>query len=277
MPNKKKINAEKLIRDSLESDALVILDQLGRYGDQPDRSIHEARRRLKRLRAALALCRRRSPYIWRVENPPLREVARSLGRLRDHAAALEALDDLEAEISGLNGAALIAIRQSLELGGLASPGAATDDVRVVGEGIAAVARFLSRVPDMPLQELSRTDLKRSAKRMIRSCRRRYAAADESRRPADFHDWRKAVRRAFFATEILWRALPGWSRQWRGPLHDIGHTLGRGHDQGTLHLALSRLPDEVASDIETQRIARTARLLESELYDQARMSARKYFG
>ena len=80
----------RLARDQL----LGAIDELNApLADRPD-AVHEARLRLKKVRALLRLVRLAAPDAYKQENAALRDIARTLSFERDRQATIEALDKL---------------------------------------------------------------------------------------------------------------------------------------------------------------------------------------
>ncbi|MBC8129586.1 MAG: CHAD domain-containing protein, partial [Rhizobiaceae bacterium] len=61
-------------------------------------AIHDARKRLKKLRGLLRLVRPGHERFYRTENERLRDIARTLSAVRDRTALIESLDALEAHV-----------------------------------------------------------------------------------------------------------------------------------------------------------------------------------
>jgi hypothetical protein len=115
---------------SVEAGVRRIADeQLGKAvaalgGEALHEGVHDARKRVKKLRGLLRLVR---PGFkgYAEENRTLRDAARTLSGLRDHAAMIETLDRLAARYPGrMDGRRMVPLRRAISRRGARRPTAA---------------------------------------------------------------------------------------------------------------------------------------------------------
>lgn len=188
-----------------------------------DTDIHEARKLLKKARAALRLLRASIGEIaYRRENAALRDAARPLGIVRDSRVLVAALDTLvkhdklrrilreeqtqtrraftRAQLTKQRTALRAVIKRSerWRLQG--------DDWAVIGEGL---------------------------RRSYRRGRKMFATAKDSRDAGQLHDWRKQVKYLWHQLQILEPLQPARISRLAARYHKLADHLGDDHDLAVL--------------------------------------------
>jgi len=204
-----------------------------------DRGIHEARKALKKARAALRLLRPGlDPATYRTENGLLRDAGRALAPLREAKALLEALRGLRlsdpdalpaASVQGLE-RALRAEKKRVASDRAAQQAALATSIRLLKHSLARAERpDFAAMDDAPLAK--------GMRRIYRKGRRALAAARESRSPEALHEWRKQSKYLLNALETLHGARGGRRARRAERLAD---RLGDDHDLDALASRASRL-------------------------------------
>jgi len=198
-----------------------------------DANIHDARKQLKKSRAALRLLRDAIGEIaYRRENTALRDAARPLGVARDSKVLLAALDDLvERYEPATRSLQLDKFRRVLRQEQTAARQAITPTLanrqrKALREVKARSARWNMKGADWDI-------IGSGLERIYRGGRKRMKAARRSRASEDLHDWRKQVK-------YLWHQLQMLEPVWPGPLaeladqsHKLADHLGDDHDLAVL--------------------------------------------
>jgi CHAD domain-containing protein len=162
-----------------------------------DHAIHEARKRLKRVRSLYRLVSRQVPKFSTRENARLRGIARSLSTLRDAAALVEtatylhdhARDSDEAEALSRIVTALSARRDKIAA-------AQRDPEKVVADTIAALKRAVSALDDVRLKGNHRRQgrmLAQGWNDTVRKARKALAACEGQVSAEAFHTLRKRTQ------------------------------------------------------------------------------------
>jgi CHAD domain-containing protein len=204
------------------------------HADPPsDAAIHDARKRIKRARAALRLLREAlGEARFRRDNRALRDASAPLSTARDGRVLLETLEDLARNAARPERAALARMRQDLE---------------------ARAARARRRLAGRP-HGLARTlDLLRSAGesagsgggahgwsalgpglcRVYRSGRRALDRAVSSPTDDNLHELRKQVKYLWHALAILEPLRPSRLARAAKQAHRLSRNLGQDHDLALL--------------------------------------------
>lgn len=214
----------KLQRQTLEQLDLTIALLQGRAKEPPERTVHEARKALKRARALVrlqrdALGRKR----FRRENATLRDAGRRLAGTRDAEVVLDALDALVREnrerLAGSDAVRELRARLFAErerAWAQMRQGAQTRELALMELGAARV-RFERWQP-------AGSDPARAGlERIYRQGRKRHRRARRARGGTALHDWRKRVKDLRYAAEAL--KLRGVAAQ----ADRIGEAIGEEHD------------------------------------------------
>jgi hypothetical protein len=211
------------------------------------KSIHDARRRLKELRAlAVLLGRGKDASLFR-------DAGRTLSRARDAKAAVEAFDRLRDRFSSewtprqfdKIRRALAARAQTIgEIGPL----------RIVDRG---------RVAAWPVDEMRRDDLLRGLTKSYRRARRAMKRAIEHRTPAAIHEWRKRVKMHWYQSQFLTDAGVVQLDARNRALHKLSRTLGNHHDLALIDELCASEPETFGS---SRYVNLFRRFLARELHD-----------
>lgn len=227
-------------------------------GEQLDRieshlragEIHDARKRLKELRALLRLIHSPLGATFEMENAWYRDVAHELSAARDAEAVLEAVTRLIAAADDP------IVRNSLRRAKrrLARRKKATISPDAL---IARLGYARARLTEWAgLEDDFDTTLASGLQRTLRAGRRAFARAEENRAPEDFHELRKRVKDHWYHTQLL---APVWPPVMKGHgrgVEQLSDLLGEYHD---LVLTAATIGDETLQPF----IARERRRLEDQ--------------
>lgn len=246
-------------------------------GEDHDVAVHDARRRIKELRALVKLIRPAAPHVFDRENPVLRDAGRRLSEVRDAAAKVEALDRLIAafpdeltEAGGHVRAGLERRRSDIDPAALDQAMAQTrHDLEAIHAGID-----IWELPDDGFDTIS-PGLHRSYRR----ARRRTRDADADNTTAAFHEWRKRVKDHRYQVAYLRPCSPKPMRDRERALHALTDLIGDDHDLALLRDVIGKEPhpyggDDVAATVvarvDQQRawLQREARALGSRCFAEA---------
>ena len=195
----------------------------------PQEAVHDARKRLKKVRAILRLGRGRlDPSFYEAQNSRLRDIGRTLAPLRDahvrHTGLLGLVDrhrDLHAHDAFRDVEVILCRdRQALVL-----EFAGSEERRAA----MAALRGSSGPEDWPLEGTTFDALRPGLERIYRQGARRMRVAFEDGAPERFHDWRKSVKYLWYHMRILQAVWPDMLKPTTGALHELSNLLGETHD------------------------------------------------
>jgi CHAD domain-containing protein len=210
-----------------------------RKGGDPVDAVHEARKSLKKLRAAFRFVapkfgnRRRQ-----AEKAALQAAARLLGPTRDAEVRLATLTKLT-QTAPAKGPDFAAIRVTLEANrDKINAGAAITKRRVLAHLDAARGRLQS----WPLQSLTFADLRTVIRHTYREGRRALATYHHHPSPEAFHAWRKRVKELWYQLRMLRHAFSRAKVDRRiKRLDQVGIAAGEAHDFDALRADLKHHP------------------------------------
>lgn len=192
-----------------------------------DTDIHNARKQLKKARAALRLLRGAIGEIaYRRENAALRDAARPLGAARDSRVLVAALDTL-----GDRQQSTAKFRQVLRKEQTATRRAVT--AGVTAKQRASLRAVIKRSERWRIQGDDWTVIGDGLARIYRGGRKKLAQAKDSRDTEHLHDWRKQVKYLWHQLQILQSLRPAKIGALADRCHKLADHLGDDHDLAVL--------------------------------------------
>jgi CHAD domain-containing protein len=221
--------ARRAVRSQLQS-ALAALDD----GAVNDSAVHEARKDLKKARAALRLLRdglARTTYAR--ENATMRDAARPLSAIRDGTVLLEQLDQLvkrygaSARALPLEGLRRMLNRERREARRrLGQPVA-------LRAHISALRALHTRSARWRVGQHGWSVLGRGLQRVYGNARKAMGMAQVKRSPDNLHEWRKQVKYLWHQLQLLKPLWPGQIGELGDAAHRLADYLGDDHDLAVL--------------------------------------------
>jgi CHAD domain-containing protein len=203
------------------------LGQLGN-GDDPDKSVHEARKDMKKLRAVLRLTR---PELggkrYSRENARFRDAARSLSGVRDAKAMMDALDALQA--GGLHHSTAGKVRRELER----HKASLSRDEEAIRVAVGELEEARNQVAEWPLERDDWRAIERGLRRMYKRGRRCMRRAEADTSTQALHDWRKRTKDLWYHLTLLSESWPAVLEPESDQAHELSNLLGDDHDLAVL--------------------------------------------
>ena len=215
-------------------------DALGglRDPEDPVKAVHEARKSVKKSRAALRLARPALPKdAYREEDHALRDAGRSLSGARDADVLLETVDALGERFAGqLPEADFTDLRETMAAQ-LASVREGSDDTASAAELLEAAAARVDRWPLDAADWATAVDGATRAYRLGRD-----ALAEAEGEPDDderLHELRKRVKDLWYHLRLFSDAWPGVMEAQTDEADTLAEHLGDDHDLAVLTDYLQR--------------------------------------
>lgn len=243
-----------------------------------DEAVHDARKRLKRVRAALRLVRTAlGSRVYDRENAGFRDAARPLTEVRDAKVLIDTLDKLTEHFGEqVDGSALEDVRRGLR--------AHQREVRrrVLKEDNAlepvkeSLEAARERVEKWSVGTRGWSVLGAGLRRVYRSGRDAFAVAQEDPSVENLHEWRKQAKYLWHELQVFQPIWPPIMEELAEQAHTLGDHLGDDHDLAVLRQKLQeepeRFPDRATVDLLTALIDRRR----SELQEQALALGRRLY-
>jgi CHAD domain-containing protein len=226
------------------------VDELeGRRSDDEVTAVHEARKHLKKTRAAIRLVRYDlGADLRRSENAALRDAQARLSGARDADVLLETLARLEAASDGrLPSRATRGLRDALH----ERRDAAREDqdrARAIGE-LQAVHE---RAAGWPLEDDSFATAAKGLRRIYRDGRRAQQAANTADAAEPWHEWRKRVKDLWYAARILRPTAKLELGAVVDEADELAELLGDHNDLDVLRAAVEDHPD-ATTDLQAEQL------------------------
>lgn len=256
------------IRRIVDEELSAAIDSLeGRGPDDHDAAVHDARKRLKKARAAVRLVREDvGRDVQRTETTALRDAARRLSGARDAHVLLETLAALERDATpALPASAVADLRTALERRRDELRAATAGDVSA--EVVAELAAVRERLPGWPLDDEGFSSAAAGLRRIHGRGRSAMDAAFEQGDDESWHDWRKRVKDLWYALRILAPIAPGQLKGMVDEADELSDVLGDHNDLAVLGEAL----DEHAATLDPGQVALVRAALERRR-DELRLAA-----
>jgi CHAD domain-containing protein len=196
--------------------------------------IHNARRSLKRLRAALDLVDgEMDDSALEAGKSAFRAVGQKLATSRDATVALETFEKLAPELNSR----LAGIIRTKLARTAASARRRTTSTRQLGQLVREVRTRGHELGQTKLQSDGWALIEHGLARSYRSARKMRRELRDTPTPEIVHEWRKLVKRLYFQLDLLRRALPKAWRRLLPMLERLCTILGEFNDLHTLRAAV----------------------------------------
>lgn len=202
-------------------------------------TVHETRKRFKKIRALLRLIRKEvGEKVYQQENSFYRAAGRQLAPLRDSHVLIDTLDSLTDYFEeALSGDAFQYLREQLVQHEQAlrqqDQGEGT-----IAEIAAALDEARQRVATWPLDTNDFSALQPGLQRSYKRGRKRLAGAYTDCTPVAFHEWRKCVKDLGYQLRMLKPIWPELIDPLIDELHTLSDDLGDDHDLDQLCAVIS---------------------------------------
>ncbi|ATD67554.1 hypothetical protein CNR27_09000 [Luteimonas chenhongjianii] len=247
-------DATASLRRIARDQVTAALRSIDHANDDTASAIHEVRRRCKKIRALLRLVR---PSFdgYRDENAAFRDIAATLGPMRDADILIAAFDQVVGAAGAEGAGAPDPIRAQLharreELEHEADSQALLQDAR------EALTAALQRIEHWQLSRKGFGAFEAGLESTYRRGRKAMRTACRNGEDAAFHAWRKRCKEHGFHLRLLRPIWPGPMRAEHDCASELGELLGLHHDFAVLASRLRAMPgiDPAMAEALSDRIA-----------------------
>lgn len=222
------------------------LDTLESQPDGPNAAIHQARKKLKRVRGLYRLAAVDDPAFRKRENIRLRDAGRALSSARDATARVETLDFLaDRAISDEERTAIAAAMTEMTGRRDAVVEGSPDLDGQIGKAIEACREAIAAIGDLDLSGGPRRSARRLARAWRKSLEKAHAAlalCHDGAHEEIFHDLRKAAQAYWMNAGLLRAVWPSAMNAKRREAKALTDLLGHEHDISVLVALLDEDPD-----------------------------------
>lgn len=209
----------------------IVREQIGRavadlesHPENFHRAVHQARRRLKRIRAILRLVRPALGETYTVENRRFRDIARRLAPLRETGAMAETVETLGLTVAAKKepGPAVLGAQPSRHPVSSESPAVIAACIQALNEADRDVRVWKLVGDDFDLFAKGFRDTYRRGRRWAKKC-------EDNPETGNLHEWRKYVKYHLHQIQVLKNCRPEYMRSRARSLDDLAELLGEEHD------------------------------------------------
>lgn len=242
-----------------------------------DRVVHELRTATKRARALVRLFGALlGGKVGRTENARLRDAAQALAGTREIAVARALLRKLRRKHGGRDGAAIDAAL--VGLGKLAATAPAAFEkhaaMQRARDTLHGTVRRLRRISASENNIFMTIEV--GLRACHRRCRKQIERARTTHEPAEFHEWRKLVKRLFYQLQLPSLAESKSARRLVRKLDALQERLGDAHDVHVLATLLRTKPAALGGAASATRLLRLLTKREHKLHARClRLGARLF--
>lgn len=231
-----------------------------------DEATHEARKSVKKVRAALRLVQPELGKTFDKENLRLRHIGRQLSEIRDAGVLIGTLDQLE------KGHVADAVR-----GALIARKARIEKEKNVAELFPQLAKTLGEIRREAKSWKLRSDgfdaIEDGIEQTYRSGRKALKIAQEKSRPEDFHELRKRVKDHWYQMRLLEHIWADVMKGYEASLKTLETSLGDDHNLVVLQELITGSAESFGGPAEVKRFLESIEKRQKTLRDDALSTAR----
>lgn len=249
------------------------------HSDEIDRqrTVHQVRKRCKKIRGLLRLTRPAFEETYERENAAYRDAARKLSTVRDAEAIIgtfEHLMDVFGEVVDCD--RLESIRSELECRRNHVTTHEFDLDARLNEFEATIQQARERVDDWELTDEGWQAISGGLAKTYRRGRKRMNEAFENPTTDAIHEWRKRAKYHWYHVRLLRDIWPDHLSQRRQAAKELSDMLGDEHDLAVLRSILLESPTAFGDELAVQTAVALIDRLRSELREAARPLGMKLY-
>jgi CHAD domain-containing protein len=263
------------IRRVVRKQLALAIGDLQRIGDpQSDAAVHEARRHVKKVRAAVRLVQPVLAETYALLNMHMRTASRLLAPVADGEAVVDTIGRLREQFgSQFPQRALTSIRAALVERATRIDRKAELD-RVLQKTTHILRAELRRVPTWQLTEGGFRAIGPGLERSFRRARRAMKRATRQPTIKNYHAWRQRVKDLWFQIRLLEERCGSRLSADERRLETLDGRLGEHHNVALLEAVLMR--EALVSRPQTARCLRVLRRYQTELRHRAHVVGKRIF-
>jgi len=244
-----RLKASESISEGVQRIAYEQIDKalaqlLGQTDDSPEEAVHDARKRLKKLRALLRLVRDEiGSETYHQENSCFRDAGRLLSDVRDAQVTIETLDDLSEHFATIISAdGFREVRQALEARSQSISERVLDEKNAQDDAIGMIKAARERVKDWSIKSNDWSTIQESVQRVYKRGDKALIVAFNQPSVENFHDWRKRVKYLWYHLRLLKLVWSDLMAEMASQTKQLADYLGDDHDLAMLRQLLEQEPE-----------------------------------
>lgn len=233
------LGVKRIIREQIDKSVQGLEDPEDR-----DEVVHDVRKRLKKMRAALRLVRLEiGEDVYKPENICYRDAGRRLAPVRESFVMVETLDMLlETFEDQLDKEAYQPLRERLLERHEASIDQVLNKDQAMDKVLDTLHKARKRVADLPIKATGVDAFCGGLRKVYKRGHNRLADAYDAPSVSIFHEWRKRVKYLWYHERILENVWAPILDELQEETHDLSDYLGDAHDLAELRTLLQEEPN-----------------------------------
>lgn len=230
---------QRIIREQIDQSIAGLEDPKDR-----DEVVHDVRKRLKKIRAALRFVRLEiGEDVYKPENICYRDAGRRLSPVRDSFVKVETLDLLLDRYDDyLDSSAYQGLRERLVARHEKRVGEVLDENHAMEAVLDTLQHARKRVDDLPIEVTGTDAFHGGLRKVYKRGQNRLADAYDAPTVGAFHEWRKRVKYLWYHQRILENVWAPVLEETADQTHDLSDYLGEAHDLAELRALLDEAPE-----------------------------------
>ena len=197
--------------------------------DNPHFLVHEIRKVFKKIQAILRLLRDTTD-VYHHQNRFYRDEARKISDIRDATALIEALDVIKIQFEDkLYNKTFTKIRKLLLKRRKELSVNILEEVKILSEIHENLCARYAGLMEISFNIDSYESISPGIKRTYKRGRKALKRANETKKPSDFHEWRKRVKYLRYQLCTINPIWPKFFNTWEYELHELSDFLGTDRD------------------------------------------------
>jgi CHAD domain-containing protein len=241
--------------------------------DQSDHheTVHQVRKRFKKLRGLIRLVRPAFEKTYQRENANFRDVGRELSAVRDAQSLIEGFDRLAAD------GQFAQIREHLVQRRTRIAGEQTDLSEVLAELTEDIQQAMERVADWEFKDRGFDAIAGGFEQTYSRAQQAMEHAGRKKASAeDFHEWRKHVKYHWHHCRLLANLWKPLMKVRCDETKQLAERLGEDHDYAMLDHLLRESPADFPVDAETAELLKVIASAQRDIRKQAFLAGQRLF-
>jgi CHAD domain-containing protein len=236
---------------------------------EPQVAIHQARKRIKKIRALLRLARQELGTLYRYENLLFRDATRKLADIRDAQCVVETFQKLSQRYPARFGPrAYGSARKGLEERRSIVLDNKAHVQRIMGEVVDTLQKARKRLKSWPLTTNDYSALAAGHRKGYRRGRKLFTQTRDVPSPEIVHELRKAAKYHWYHGRLLKGIRSKRMSKYNAAVKQMTDLLGEHHDMAVLRSMLLKHPERYGTYHEIRELLKLIDRRQAELWQQA---------
>jgi CHAD domain-containing protein len=260
-------NVTRIVNEQIDRAVAELTDK----SLEPLVAIHQARKRIKKIRAVIRLVRKEMGDFYSYENLLFRDMGRKLADIRDAQAALETFEKLGQRfpahfMPGAYARARIGLKKHRQT----TIGNKSYLEKLISEVVDALQYTRKRLVFWPLTTDHFSAMDMGYRKTYRGGRRLFnQALLQAASPENLHELRKAVKYHWYHSRLLCKIHSKCMSRYNTSVKKMADLLGEHHDMALLHSMLLKHPERYGTYHEIMALLELIDRRKKELWEQTK--------